>query len=468
MTMTLSRRQLLAAATAALAAPRLALAEAPALVLTAGTRTIDVAGKPARVFGLTGPDGRQGVTLDPGQRFRLRLDNRLDVPTIIHWHGQTPPPDQDGVTDTGYVSPIGPGGRADYDFAARPGTHWMHSHHGLQEMQLLAAPLIVRRTEDLAADLQEVVLFLHDFSFKAPEELLAGLGGGMDHGAMNHGTMGHGGMDLNDVEFDAYLANDRTLDDPEVIRVERGGRVRLRVINGAAATAFWLGFGAAGATVVAVDGNPVAPVAAARVPLAQGQRVDLVVDLPAGSVVPVLAQREGDRQQTGLILAAPGATVAKLAGLAQAKAPPVDLSLDRVLAGAGASALPAGAGASALPAGARYRLRLTGSMSPYRWTLDDRSWGEHRPLAVTAGTRIEVDLVNESMMAHPMHLHGHHFEVVAIDGQAQAGPMRDTVLVPIGATVRIAFEADNAGRWLLHCHNLLHMATGMMTEVSYA
>ena len=308
MTFNLSRRQLLAAATAALAAPRLALAEAPALVLTAGTRTIDVLGKPARVFGLTGPDGRQGLTLDPGQRCRLRLDNRLDVPTIIHWHGQTPPPDQDGVSDTGYVSPIAPGGSADYDFAARPGTHWMHSHHGLQEMQLLAAPLIVRRAEDLAADLQEVVLFLHDFSFKAPEELLAGLGGGMDHGAMNHGAMdhgamGHGGMDLNDVEFDAYLANDRTLDDPEVIRVERGGRVRLRVINGAAATAFWLGFGAVGATVVAVDGNLVAPIAAARVPLAQGQRVDLVIDVPAGSVVPVLAQREGDRQQTGLILA---------------------------------------------------------------------------------------------------------------------------------------------------------------------
>lgn len=473
MTFNLSRRQLLAAATAALAAPRLALAEAPALVLTAGTRTIDVLGKPARVFGLTGPDGRQGLTLDPGQRCRLRLDNRLDVPTIIHWHGQTPPPDQDGVSDTGYVSPIAPGGSADYDFAARPGTHWMHSHHGLQEMQLLAAPLIVRRAEDLAADLQEVVLFLHDFSFKAPEELLAGLGGGMDHGAMDHGAMnhgamnhgamdhgamGHGGMDLNDVEFDAYLANDRTLDDPEVIRVERGGRVRLRVINGAAATAFWLGFGAAGATVVAVDGNPVAPIAAARVPLAQGQRVDLVIDVPAGSVVPVLAQREGDRQQTGLILAAPGATVAKLAGLAPAKAPPVDLSLDRVLAGTGASTL---------PAGAHHRLRLTGSMAPYRWTLDDRSWGEHRPLAVAAGTRIEVDLVNESMMAHPMHLHGHHFQVVAIDGQVLAGPTRDTVLVPIGATVRIAFDADNAGRWLLHCHNLLHMATGMMTEVSY-
>lgn len=464
MTLTLSRRQILAAATAALTTPRLALAESPLPVLTAGSRTIEVKGRSAAVFGLTGPDGRPGLTLDPGQRFRFRLANRLNVPTIIHWHGQTPPPDQDGVTDTGYARPIGPGGSADYDFAARPGTHWMHSHHGLQEMQLLAAPLIVRRAEDLAADLQEVALFLHDFSFKAPEELLGGLGAGMDHGTMNHGTMdhgamNHGGMDLNDVEFDAYLANDRTLDDPEVVAVERGGRVRLRVINGAAATAFWLGFDGARAMLVAVDGNPVTPLAVTRVPLAQGQRVDLLIEVPAGGMVPILAQREGDRQQTGLILAAPGAAVRKLEGLAPAKAPPIDLSLDRVLT---APAVPA------RPADSRYRLRLTGSMSPYRWTLDDRAWGEHRPLSVSAGNRIEVDFVNESMMAHPMHLHGHHFQVVAIDGQSQAGPLRDTVLVPVGTTVRVAFEADNAGRWLLHCHNLLHMATGMMTEVSYA
>ncbi|TDP43492.1 multicopper oxidase family protein [Zavarzinia compransoris] len=464
-----TRRQMLAAVSAALTAPhlvapRLARAASPPSVLAAETRTIEVKGRAANVFGLTGPDGRPGLTLDPGQRFLFRLHNRLAVPTIIHWHGQTPPPAQDGVTETGYAGPVAPGDVADYDFAARPGTHWMHSHLGLQEMQLLAAPLIVRSAEEAAADVQEAVLFLHDFSFKAPEELLAGLGtmdhGAMNHGAMNHGAMNHGGgMDLNDVEFDAYLANDRTLDDPEVVRVERGGRVRLRVINGAAATAFWLEVAGAPAMVLAVDGNAVVPVAAGRVPLAQGQRVDLLIEVPAGAVVPVFAQREGDRQRTGLILAAPGAAVARLDGMAAQAAPPADLSLDQGLARAGAG--------SALPEGAAQRLRLTGSMMPYRWTLDDRAWGEHRPLAAAAGTRMRLDFVNESMMAHPMHLHGHHFDVVAIDGRPVAGPRRDTVLVPAGATVGIAFDADNPGRWLLHCHNLLHMATGMMTEVRY-
>ncbi|MDE8343559.1 MAG: multicopper oxidase domain-containing protein, partial [Acidocella sp.] len=73
-----------------------------------------------------------------------------------------------------------------------------------------------------------------------------------------------------------------------------------------------------------------------------------------------------------------------------------------------------------------------------------------------------------SMMSHPMHLHGHAFQVVAINGQAFNGAVRDTVLVPPMGNVRIAFDADNQGRWALHCHNLYHMMSGMMTEVRYA
>ena len=71
------------------------------------------------------------------------------------------------------------------------------------------------------------------------------------------------------------------------------------------------------------------------------------------------------------------------------------------------------------------------------------------------------------MMAHPMHLHGHHFQIVALDGVPLGGALRDTILVMPEATVDLIFDADNPGRWLFHCHNLMHMATGMMTEVAY-
>ncbi|MBP2290934.1 multicopper oxidase family protein [Azospirillum rugosum] len=459
-------------------------------------RVLEVMGKPATVFGIRQPDGTSGLVLDAGQRFLVDLENQAGEDTVIHWHGMTPPYAQDGVADAN--RPLVAAGTVErYDFAPRPGTHWMHSHHGLQEQRLMAAPLVVRTAEDRRADVQEVAVLLHDFTFKDPAELLAGLtgGGAMAHGghggheghgmsmpgmdkpASPHGAhQGHGSampssvmsggtaMDLNDVEYDAYLANDRTLDDPQLVQVERGGRVRLRLINGATSTAFHIDLGALEGTVVAADGNPVKPVTGRRFGMVMGQRLDILVQLPPeGGAFPMLAQREGDRRRTGIILATPGAAVAKVAGDAAEAAGPVDLSLEQRLTAA-----------EPLPArdpGARFRVRLTGSMMPYVWTIDDRPFGRHLPLAVSKGQRVVVEMVNASGMAHPMHLHGHHFQVVALNGApvngTLGGAVRDTVLVPLNGSVTVAFDADNPGRWPLHCHNLMHMATGMMTEVVY-
>jgi hypothetical protein len=127
-------------------------------------------------------------------------------------------------------------------------------------------------------------------------------------------------MDLNDVDFDAYLANDRTLDDPEVIRVERGGRVRLRIINGAASTNFHVDLGTLQGTVATVDGDAVQPLTGSRFGLAMAQQFDILVDLPKREGVwPVLALREGERQQTGVILATAGTNVRKVSGTASAE-----------------------------------------------------------------------------------------------------------------------------------------------------
>jgi len=112
-------------------------------------------------------------------------------------------------------------------------------------------------------------------------------------------------------------------------------------------------------------------------------------------------------------------------------------------------------------------MALTGTMKPYVWSIDGRTWRDHQPLVVSHGQRVELTFVNRSRMAHPMHLHGHHFQVTELNGARIAGAMRDTVLVPVDGSVTIAFDADNPGRWLLHCHNLFHMATGMMTELAY-
>jgi FtsP/CotA-like multicopper oxidase with cupredoxin domain len=106
-------------------------------------------------------------------------------------------------------------------------------------------------------------------------------------------------------------------------------------------------------------------------------------------------------------------------------------------------------------------------MAGYRWGLEQAGAAGGGPLQVRHGERVEIVLRNRTMMSHPMHLHGHHFQVVAIDGERLPGAKRDTVLVPPRAQITIAFEADNPGRWAFHCHNLYHMAVGMMTTVAY-
>ena len=443
-----------------------ALAATP-ISLVVERRVLEVKGKAASVFGIRQPNGTHGLVLDPGQRFLVNVTNQAGEDTVIHWHGQTPPNVQDGVTETGSAS-IKTGAQQAYDFVPRAGTHWMHSHHGLQEQQLMAAPLIVRKAEDLRRDAQEVIVLLHDFSFQDPAELFAQVtGGAMSQpgtamsGAMAGMATGKDKPDLNDIDYDAYLANDRTLDDPLVIRTERGGRVRLRLINGATSTAFWIDLGGAAASIVAVDGNPVRPTTVNRFPLAQGQRVDLMVAMPeAGGIVPVLAQREGDRARTGIILATPGAKVPRVDGRAETAATPIDLSIEQRLAAANPLAT--------RNADVTHRIALTGAMMPYVWSIDDRIWSNHKPLHILRGQRVVLDMVNRSPMAHPMHLHGHHFQVVALNGRTVAGAMRDTILVPVDGRVTVAFDADNPGKWLFHCHNLLHMATGMMTEFDYA
>jgi FtsP/CotA-like multicopper oxidase with cupredoxin domain len=501
--MLLSRREFLLTSavgvTAALAVPTVwGASSSPATGSASGTgarrrlltetRSIEVNGRAAAMLGLRQPNGKRGLFLDPGERFLVELHNGLKEPTIVHWHGQSPPCDQDGVSQFG-IPLLRPGERRSYDFAARPGTYWMHSHRGFQLQQLLAAPLIVRTSDDVRADAQEVTILLEDFLFRDPAEVMAALqkperadqaamvspGGGstrqglpskagmteMHMSGMNMpGKMTGMKMDFNDVNFDAYLANERTLDDPEVIQVERGGRVRLRIINGAASTNFHVDLGTLQGTVAAVDGDAVQPLAGSRFGLAMAQRIDILVDLPKGAGVwPILAVREGERQQTGVILATAGMNVRKVSGMAVERAGAVTFDQELRL-----SALEP---LAPRPADAEFMLMLTGSMQPYAWGINGKGWDNRDTVKVQAGQRVAITFHNATMMSHPMHLHGHHFQVVAFNGKPFQGALRDTVIVPPMAKVTVAFDADNPGRWLMHCHNLYHQATGMMTEVAY-
>jgi FtsP/CotA-like multicopper oxidase with cupredoxin domain len=349
---------------------------------------------------------------------------------------------------------------------------------------MLAAPLIVEDPAEAGLDEQQVVVLLHDFSFKSPEELLAGLTGqqasaadgghaGMPGMNMEGGMQMGGGsaavahampgmaMDINDIAYDAYLANDRALNDPEVFRVEPGGTVRLRLINGATATAFWVQLGELSGEAIAVDGNPIAPVAGGSFPLGMGQRIDIRVRLPrAEGAWPILAQREGAVERTGIVLATKSGSVTAIAPVAEQASPPLALAFE--------SGLRAQRPLPQKEADLRAPMVLGGDMAKYVWTINGRTWADRAPLSVRAGQRAEVTLQNDSMMGHPMHLHGHHFQVVAVDGKRLSGAVRDTVWVPPMRAVTLAFDAANPGKWAFHCHHLYHMASGMMTSLDYA
>jgi len=492
-----SRRSFLLNSAAFAAAPGLALAADPAqTVLKLQRRNIEVNGKSASIYAIRQSDGAAGIVTDVGRRFRVRVENELSEPSLLHWHGLTPPSAQDGVP--GLSGPaIAPGGAADYDFPLSfGGTYFMHSHYGFQEQGPMAAPLIVRDPKRYA-DWQEVVVMLADFSFRPPTEIYASLTGGkggaghmggmeMRHEQTGHEEMGHAadmahmshmakgaeatgpsGMppmarpDLNDVDYDAFLANERTLADPQAVQIENGGRVLLRIVNSAAMSAFHVDLGVNAGTLVAVDGQDVVPVSGSRFPIAVGQRVDILLTTPKGAqATPVFFVLEGERRRTGLILAPPRAEISRLSETADAPSPALDLSLE--------AQLRAAAPFAARKADRVVPIELTGDMASYVWSINNIVWDETTPpIAVKSGERVELAMTNRTMMSHPMHLHGHRFQVVEIDGMRFDGALRDTILVPPGKRVVVAFDADNPGHWAFHCHLLYHAQAGMFATFQY-
>ena len=416
-------------------------ASLPPTVLQLQNRTIEVNGKAAKVYGITQPNGTRGIFTSIGEAFRVRVENHIEEPSLLHWHGLTPPWQQDGVPGVS-GPPIPVGGHADYDFPLRfGGTFWMHSHQGLQEQLLMTAPIIIGDGRVRPGE-QEVLIQLADFSFTPPEEIFDNLrkGGGMAgmniastrgsvqqaSGSGNSTAMKSNGLapaappamsqsmppsmppsgmlpaapqagpDLNDVKYDAFLANDRTLRDPEVIRVEPGGSVFLRVINSSSMSSYHLDLGALDATLVAVDGFMVAPVKGRVFPVSVAQRLDIRIAIPAGpGAYPVLTTLEGGRARSGIVLQAGNGgrrQGRRAGGCGERRA--ITLDLERQLRAA--------APLAARQADRTHRIDLTGEMAGYVWSLNGVAWNRDvPPLPVAEGERVELVLTNRTAHAAP-------------------------------------------------------------------
>jgi FtsP/CotA-like multicopper oxidase with cupredoxin domain len=458
---------------------------------------LKVLGQEVRVIAIAQEDGTHGYSPEQSEGFHVEVVNQLPVPTSIHWHGLVLPNRMDGVP---FVTqdPIPPGGSFRYDFPLQQsGTYWMHSHYGLQEQLFNSAPMIIWTPEERAKAARQVVVMFSDFSFTPPGEILSNLTKGMPMPGMGDPSSDKMKMDEAkkmsaigalpgkvfaqrwddreqelvrtvvtrsaaevDVKYDALLANRRTLDDPEVVSVDPGDTILLRLIAAAASTNFYVGTGALKAEILAVDGKEVQPLKGDFFQLGTAQRLDLRVRIPReGGAFPILAQGEGTNLLSGIVLRTENAPLPQLSRTADKLTASLDNTQELQLRAA--APLAKLAADRTLPA------VLGGEMKTYVWTINGAAYPNRKSLDVRVGERIEIDLTNNTSMAHPMHLHGHDFEVVKIDGERITGALRDTVVVPPGTRVTVAFDADNAGIWAFHCHLVYHLVTGMFTVLRY-
>ena len=477
------------------AAPTQPKSELETVKIFARESSITVLGRTAKIAALTQSNGEQGYSPEEPNGFHVEVVNQLPVPTSIHWHGLVLPNLMDGVP---FVTqdPIPPGESRRYDFALKQsGSYWMHSHYGLQEQQLLSAPMVIRSpTQSKVADAEFTVMF-SDFSFTSPQDILKGLMGKSQ--AMKGKTRKENMSDSKpmsmseqkrslvvqqwdefskrlvsrqiqavlpdvDVKYDALLGNERTIDNPQVFEVKPGQSVLLRLMGAALATNFFIDTGALDATIIATDGEDVQPLKGNFFQLSTAQRLDLLVTIPqTGGVFPILALAEGTSLQAGVLLATPGTKIPKqsLATRAQRTMGGLDNTQEiRLIA---KEPLPDKPLQRSLPS------VLGGNMMTYSWTINGTPYPNRNSLNVKEGERVELVISNTTGMSHPMHLHGHVFEVTEIDGRKIAGAKRDTILVPPKSTIKVVFDADNPGVWAYHCHILYHLATGMFTVLKY-
>lgn len=333
--------------------------------------------------------------------------------------------------------------------------------------------------------------------------------------------------DLSDVSGYRFLVNGQTPEQNWTALFASGERVRLRFINAAGMSIFDVKIPGLPLTVVQADGQDVEPVAVDEFRIAPGETYDVIVAPAAGTAYTLFAQsldREGFARGTlaesaGASAPIPAFDARPLRSMADmggqmtsmpsmsdaadapstslradsAQLPPATSSSDTTMPGMDMPSMPGmnmpqpsaaqGQIAAAERRKLRYSdllsvdpnmdtrppereivLRLTGDMERYLWSINDKKLIEAEPIRLRTGERVRLTYANETMMEHPMHLHG-MFAAVQTGVASAAAPRKHTVLVPPGERVSVDFTANERGTWALHCHLLLHMIAGMFVKV---
>ncbi|QQT31620.1 MULTISPECIES: multicopper oxidase family protein [Sphingobacterium] len=517
---------------------------------------VNYAGKSKRAIAVNGQIPMPTLTFTEGDTAEIVVHNELKESTSLHWHGIFLPNKEDGVPHL-TQEPIQPNSTYTYRFPIiQHGTHWYHSHSGLQEQIGMYGSLILnKRVDDKTFrkgidDLPTIPVILSEWTNYNPNNIQRMLHTANDWAAIKKGAtqsyveaIKEGkfktkvtnewkrqlAMDVSDVYYDKVLMNGAHSTDLKSVKgkaLKAGDKVRLRISNGGASSYFWLRYAGGKITVVANDGNDVVPVEVDRLMIAVSETYDVVVTIPnEGTAYEFMATTE-DRTQSASYFVGNGIKqlISPLPRLKYFEGMKMmndmmkmngdlndmgmKMSLNQMdmnvvmypeITGDGKKkedhskhsgmdhgqmkmeedpnrynanalsdivtlnyAMLESPQATELPKEAPIRdlkFTLTGNMSRYVWSMDNKILSETDKIPVKKGEVLRITIYNNSMMRHPIHLHGFDFRL--LNGKGSKAPLKNVVDIMPMETDTIEFLANEEGDWFFHCHILYHMMAGM-------
>ncbi|MCA0382880.1 MAG: multicopper oxidase domain-containing protein [Bacteroidetes bacterium] len=509
---------------------------------------INFTGKAKRAIAVNGQIPMPTLTFTEGDTAEIYVHNEMNEETSLHWHGLFLPNKEDGVPNLTQM-PIKPHTTHIYRFPIiQNGTHWYHSHSGLQEqIGMYGNFVMLKKTNDPTFrkgidDLPTVPILLSEWTNIKPENIHRMLHNANDYPALKKNAVQSYGeaikvghfktklknewkrmlaMDVSDVYYDKILMNGKPSTDLTRIegkQLKGGDKVRLRISNGGASSYFWLTYAGGKITVVANDGNDVEPVEVDRLIIAVSETYDVVVTIPAENTAFEFLATTEDRTNSASYyigngikqLVSPQPRLKYFEGMkmmndmmkmngdlddmgmnmslnqmdmnvvmypeitGDAKPKQDDKDPNRYNANALADIVTLNYAMlrspinTALPKDApvkELKFTLTGNMNRYVWSLDNKVVSEADKILIKKGENIRIVIYNNSMMRHPMHLHGHDFRL--LNGQGDNAPLKNIVDIMPMETDTLEFNANVEGDWFFHCHILYHMMSGMGRVFTY-
>ncbi len=505
---------------------------------------VNFTGKSKHAIAVNGTIPMPTLTFTEGDTAEIYVHNMMNEETSMHWHGLFLPNRYDGVPNLTQM-PIKPHSTFLYKFPIiQHGTHWYHSHTGLQEQIGMYGAFIMNKRKEL--DIPTIPVVLSEWTDMKPQEVHRSLHNATDWFAIKKGTTqsyaeaiksGHlktkltnewkrmNAMDVSDVAYDKFLINGKNIF--EQPQFKAGDKVRLRIANAGASSYFWLTYAGGKITVVATDGNDVEPVDVDRLIIAVSETYDVIVTIPENKNYEFLVTPE-DRTKSASLWLGSGEKVAAarlpklkyFAGMKmmnemmamngdlkpmgmemsnqtmdmntvmypevtgeethkkESRKDSMQMPNNNSMAGMNMAdenadivtlnyGMLKAAEVTTLRQGPVKELKfeLTGNMNRYVWSMDNKVVSEADKILIKKGENVRIVLYNNSMMRHPMHLHGHDFRL--LNGQGDYSPMKNIIDIMPMETDTIEFAATESGDWFFHCHILYHMMSGMGRIFSY-